>query len=106
MPGTRTLFEPPPDLTAIRSRIFEGKEEVKFAPGEFDQYWPFFNNIYTRTGNPYTRKNGQTTTHFRCLLHNTKPKLTKGLDLHDRIRKTPSRKPIGCPKTVRKISYA
>ena len=97
----RSLLDPPTDLAEVRQKIFEGKQEVTFAPHEFEKYWPYFNNIYTATGNEYTRKkDGVKSQHYRCNFSETKKKPNTKLALKDRVRNTPSRTPGQCPKTA------
>lgn len=99
--AARSLIDVPDDIAQIRGQIFEGKECVAFSAEQWEKYWPFFNNMYTKSGKPRVGKDGITKQYLACRLFASKTKVAKATTGERNKR---ARNPIACPKTARKIT--
>ena len=63
------LFQPPPDLAAIRQRLFEIKDKIELHAEEFERYWPYVDNVWVRQHRAGRDKSGRyTTDYYACRL--------------------------------------
>lgn len=88
-------FSIPPGLASWRQRLFEfdENEPLTLSLQQWEQYWPFFSNIWTRHRPPYNPKRKQTVrTYWDCRFH--KEQAYKSLNTGS--RKKVVRDEIGC----------
>ena len=63
------LFRPPPNLAAIRQRLFEINDKIELHVDEFELYWPYIDNVWVRQHRAGTDKSGRyTTDYYACRL--------------------------------------
>jgi hypothetical protein len=90
-----TPFPIPPNLATWRRKLFqfgEG-ETLELSSHQWQQYWPYMTNVWSRHALPYTPKRKQTVrTHWRCRFH----KERAGDSLSTGRREKRVRQPIGC----------
>lgn len=89
-------FSVPPGLVQWRQRLFQFSEgeTVTLSQEQWEQFWPFMTNIWTRHKLPYTPKRKQTVrTHWDCRFHKNQP--NKSLGTGKRGKQI--RDGIGCP---------
>lgn len=101
-PEITTGFCIPPDLVSWRQRLFECNEgeTITLSSEQWQLYWPFVTNIWTRHEPPYTPKRKKTVrTHWDCRFYKEKADISLGSG--QRGKKT--RKAIGCPAKLTEI---
>jgi len=101
-PVTESGFSVPPDLASWRQRLFEfnGGDKITLSLEQWQLYWPFVTNIWTRHAAPYTPKRKQTVrTRWVCRFHKGKPDDSLG----NGNRNKNVRKAIGCPAKLTEI---
>jgi len=88
-------FPVPSDLAQWRQRLFESTgETITMSLEQWEQYWPFVTNFWTRNRQPYAPKRKRTVrTHWICRFH--KEKAYKSLGTGKRDKQV--REEIGCP---------
>jgi hypothetical protein len=92
----------PPDLVSWRQRLFECNvgETVRLSSEQWQLYWPFVTNIWTRHTSPYTPKRKTTVrTHWDCRFFKERADVSLGSG--KRGKKT--RRAIGCPAKLTEI---
>lgn len=63
------LFQPPKDLAFMRHRLFEVRDKIELRIEEFEQYWPYVDNVWVRQHKAGTDKTGRLTTdYYACRL--------------------------------------
>lgn len=64
------LFNPPPKLETMRRRLYEVKDKIELKVEEWDLYWPYVSNVWSRTQRRTDSLNGYNETdYFACRLH-------------------------------------
>ena len=48
-PTDYSLFDNPPDLAATRQRLFDITETIEMSPTDFEQYFPYVDNVWRKT---------------------------------------------------------
>ena len=87
-------FPVPSDLAQWRQRLFESGETMTLSLEQWEQYWPFMTNVWTRNRQPYTPKRKKTVrTHWDCRFHRDKACKSFGAGKRDKQ----VREEIGCP---------
>jgi hypothetical protein len=89
-------FLVPPDLAQWRQRLFQPSEgeTITLSQEQWEQYWPFMTNVWTRHKKPYATKRKMTLrTHWDCRFHKGQP--NKSLSTGKRGKQI--REGMGCP---------
>jgi hypothetical protein len=94
-------FVGPPDLALWRQRLFQSNEgeTVALSLEQWQHYWPFMSNVWTKNGT-YAPKRKQTVrTFWNCRLYKSKASTSLGEGQRDRhIRQT-----IACPARLTEV---
>lgn len=61
-----SLFNNPPNLGALRQRLFEVKEEVELSDKDFEIYFPFVDNVWRKNRLPEAQRDGEGTSETYC----------------------------------------
>ncbi|MCJ1302905.1 2,5-diamino-6-(ribosylamino)-4(3H)-pyrimidinone 5'-phosphate reductase [Hypocenomyce scalaris] len=99
------LHAHPPNIGAVRERLFALGETVRLAAADFEAYWPYIDNLWSSTGTPRTNE-GCKTEYFCCRLHTTENWKPRGGGKRVRERQKPSHTAIGCPMRMRVVHAA
>jgi hypothetical protein len=95
-------FVGPPDLALWRQRLFQlnDEETVTLSSEQWQHYWPFVSNVWTRNNAYTTQKRKQTArTHWNCRLHKINADTSTGEGQRNRqVRRT-----IGCPAKLTEV---
>lgn len=98
-------FVGPPDLALWRQRLFQltDKETVTLLSAQWQHYWPFMSNVWTKNIAYAAQKRKQTTrTHWNCRLFKTKADTSIGSGQRNRqVRRT-----VGCPAKLTEVHDA
>jgi hypothetical protein len=89
-------FSVPPDLAQWRQRLFQPSEgeNITLSQEQWEQFWPYMTNVWTRHKMPYAPKRKKTIrTHWDCRFHKSQPNKT----LSTGKRGKQIREGIGCP---------
>ncbi|MCJ1350854.1 MAG: 2,5-diamino-6-(ribosylamino)-4(3H)-pyrimidinone 5'-phosphate reductase [Icmadophila ericetorum] len=63
------LLNPPPNVAAMRQRLFNVQGKIELKLEEFETYWPFIDNVWVRQHRAGTDKTGRVTTdYYACRL--------------------------------------
>lgn len=106
-PTDYSLFSNPPNLGLIRQRIFELEDVIELTASEFEEYWPFVDNIWGKCrAGPPTTESGVTTEWYWCKLRkpsNHKPQPSKPTPEGRKSRKKRTREDVNCGMSVKVI---
>ena len=102
------LRHPPPSLAVMRQRLFEAAEKIELQVHEFEQYWPYVDNVWVRQHKAGTDKTGRyVTDYYACRLQ--RPTYTPKPDVHRKegapTRKKQIREGGTCQMRLKTIRY-
>jgi 2,5-diamino-6-(ribosylamino)-4(3H)-pyrimidinone 5'-phosphate reductase len=106
-PTTYSLFSNPPSLGLMRQRLFDVEDKIELSPSDFEEYFPYVDNVWRkcRTGEPQKDKNTLTEWYW-CRLRkssNYKPHVPKPTPEGKKGRKKRVREELTCGMSMKVI---
>jgi 2,5-diamino-6-(ribosylamino)-4(3H)-pyrimidinone 5'-phosphate reductase len=104
-PTNYSLFSNPPNLGAMRDRMFKVEEPIQLSPLDFDAYFKFMDNVWRKEKAEVSREDGNTVDLYCCKLKNSKAYASKHVPDEQRKRKKVERAQQECDMTM-KVTYS
>lgn len=102
-PTNYSLFSNPPNLGAMRDRMFKVEEPLQLSPPDFEAYFKFVDNIWRKEKGEVTQEDGNTVEVYCCKLKNSKAYASKHVPDEQRKRKKVERAQQECDMTMKVI---
>lgn len=102
-PPRSSLFTLPPDLPAMRARFFSLDTPLILSQAQFDEYWPFVDNMYVKNKERPVTLDNTRSAYYYCRLW--KKSEYVGVSSAIRQRKKHCRATIACPMKFKAVFY-
>jgi 2,5-diamino-6-(ribosylamino)-4(3H)-pyrimidinone 5'-phosphate reductase len=102
-PTNYSLFSNPPNLGAMRERMFKVEEPIQLSPLDFEAYFKFMDNVWRKEKGEVSQEDGNTVEIYCCKLKNSKTYAAKHIPDEQRKRKKVERAQQECDMTMKVI---